>query len=243
MVTAVQHRGPMSVAHYMGECLVNPTYGYYMKKDVFGARGDFITAPEVSQVFGEMLGIWVIATWQQLGSPSKLNLVEFGPGRGTLMSDVLRSISNIKMFQSEIAAHLIDASPHLRKIQQQTLSKCSAQVNWWSSLEEVPADGMLFFFCVLGVCFYCILSIVCTAPTIIVANEYLDALPIHKFQVCFLLLFFSQDADKCAVVDLLCVVLFLCVVQRAPQGWQEVLIEDDDDPSYADMCTLSLSSC
>lgn len=88
--TTLQVVGPMSVAQYMGECLLHPQHGYYMGRDVFGRSGDFITSPEISQVFGECVGVWVASCWQRLGGPQHLDIVEMGPGRGTLAADVLR---------------------------------------------------------------------------------------------------------------------------------------------------------
>ena len=85
-------RGPIPVAAYMAMCLADPQHGYYMTRDPFGARGDFVTAPEVSQMFGELIGVWIAAVWQQMGSPAPVRIVELGPGRGTLMSDALRAL-------------------------------------------------------------------------------------------------------------------------------------------------------
>ena len=83
--------GPMSIAEYMRLCLTHPQYGYYVTRDPLGAHGDFVTAPEISQMFGELIGVWMVAVWQQMGSPENVRVVELGPGRGTLMSDALRA--------------------------------------------------------------------------------------------------------------------------------------------------------
>ncbi|CAI9108163.1 OLC1v1007703C2 [Oldenlandia corymbosa var. corymbosa] len=171
--------GPITVAEYMEEVLTNPKAGFYINRDVFGAQGDFITSPEVSQMFGEMVGVWIMCTWEQMGQPNKVNLVELGPGRGTLLADLLRGTSKFKNFTDSLHIHLVECSPALRKIQYQSL-KCEGEdagdeqgkgkhivstmtgspVSWHSTLDEVPAG----------------------TPTIIIAHEFYDALPVHQFQ-------------------------------------------------------------
>src|SRR3954454_5669057 len=103
--------GPLSVAEYMALCLSDPQYGYYTTRDPFGARGDFVTAPEVSQMFGELIGLWMAAVWREMGSPKPVHIVELGPGRGTLMSDALRAVKIVPGFREAITVHLIDISP------------------------------------------------------------------------------------------------------------------------------------
>ena len=109
--------GPMGLDRYMGLCLAHPEHGYYMGRDPFGARGDFLTAPEVSQVFGELIGVWCISAWAAMGQPSAFNLVELGPGRGTLMADVLRAIGALPQMAAAAQVHLVEASPALRAVQ------------------------------------------------------------------------------------------------------------------------------
>lgn len=175
--TLIKFRGgPISVAEYMAEALTNPTFGYYMQRDVFGRKGDFVTSPEVSQLFGEMIGVWCILQWERLGSPEKLHLVELGPGRGTLMADLLRGTSHVDGFRGAVNLHLIEVSKHLQKIQSEKLqcglsdtdklskqssrsSLANVQVTWHVTLEEVPAD----------------------APALFIAHEFFDALPAHQF--------------------------------------------------------------
>ncbi|XP_057750034.1 uncharacterized protein LOC130968659 [Arachis stenosperma] len=170
--------GPISVGEYMSEVLTNPKAGYYINRDVFGAEGDFITSPEVSQMFGEMVGVWVMCLWEQMGQPERVNLIELGPGRGTLMADLLRGASKFKNFTKSLNVHLVECSPALQKLQHQKLkcvdeeneaqdtvkrtisSLAGTPVSWHTLLEEVPS-GM---------------------PTIIIAHEFFDALPIHQFQ-------------------------------------------------------------
>ncbi|KAK9067245.1 hypothetical protein SSX86_014571 [Deinandra increscens subsp. villosa] len=166
--------GPISVAEYMEEVLINPKAGFYINRDVFGAEGDFITSPEVSQMFGEMVGVWAMCLWEQMGQPDKINLVELGPGRGTLMADLLRGASKFEKFTQSINIHMVEVSPALKKIQKITL-KCNNEdgadentattltgtpISWHSTLEEVPTG----------------------LPTIIIAHEFFDALPVHQFQ-------------------------------------------------------------
>ncbi|XP_009602294.1 uncharacterized protein LOC107816249 [Nicotiana tabacum] len=170
--------GPISVAEYMEEVLTNPKAGFYINRDVFGTEGDFITSPEVSQMFGEMVGVWAMCLWEQMGQPKKLNLVELGPGRGTLIADLLRGSSKFRNFTDSLQIHMVECSPTLRKLQYQNL-KCinkndadgdaeeqiisrltGTSVSWHATLEQVPAG----------------------VPTIIIAHEFYDALPVHQFQ-------------------------------------------------------------
>src|SRR4051794_26109795 len=146
--------GPMPIAQYMATCLCHPIHGYYMTRDPFGAAGDFVTAPEISQMFGELIGLGAAAGWKQMGSPENIRLVELGPGRGTMMADALRAAKVVPAFNSAIVAHLVEVSPTLRQLQQQTLESIGVPIYWHTALEEVP-DG----------------------PSIILANEFFDALP------------------------------------------------------------------
>ncbi|KAI6693710.1 hypothetical protein NL676_021420 [Syzygium grande] len=120
--------GPISVAKYMEEVLTNPKARFYINHDVFGAEGDFITSPEVSQMFGEMFGVWTMCMWEQMGRPSRVNLVELGPGRGTLMADLLRGTSKFKQFTGALHVHMVHCSPTLRKLQHSNL-KCIEEEN------------------------------------------------------------------------------------------------------------------
>ncbi len=149
--------GPMPIAQYMAACLCHPIHGYYMTRDPFGALGDFITAPEISQMFGELLGLWAAAVWRQMGSPENIRLIELGPGRGTMMLDALRAAQVVPEFHTAIVAHLVEISPALQRVQRQTLEPIDVPMLWHQSLDEVP-DG----------------------PAIILANEFFDALPVHQ---------------------------------------------------------------
>jgi SAM-dependent MidA family methyltransferase len=153
--------GPMAVAHYMELCLTDPERGYYARRDPFGAAGDFTTAPEISQMFGELLGLWAAATWRAMGSPGKLNLVELGPGRGTMMVDVLRAARVMPDFRAAVEVQLVEISPALERVQRRTLQGGDVPVAWHSSIQDVP-DG----------------------PLIVLANEFFDALPVHQAVMC-----------------------------------------------------------
>ena len=149
--------GPMPVAEYMALCLFDPVHGYYTTHDPFGARGDFITAPEVSQMFGELIGLWVGAVWKQMGAPENVRLIELGPGRGTMMKDALRAVKIVPEFKTAIVAHLVEVSPRLRAQQERTLEDAGVPVFWHADLAEVPKG-----------------------PAIILANEFFDALPVNQ---------------------------------------------------------------
>ena len=149
--------GPMSIAEYMLLCLTHPQYGYYVTRDPLGAHGDFITAPEISQMFGELIGVWMVAVWQQMGSPENVRVVELGPGRGTLMSDALRAAKVVGDFHAALVVHLVEISPKLQQAQEQLLEGLGVPILWHSALAEVPSG-----------------------PVIIIANEFIDALPVHQ---------------------------------------------------------------
>jgi NADH dehydrogenase [ubiquinone] 1 alpha subcomplex assembly factor 7 len=145
----------MTVADYMTAALGDPEYGYYRTADPLGTGGDFTTAPEISQLFGEMIGAWLIDCWVQSGRPEQVNLVELGPGRGTLMADILRTARQAPDWLKAVRVHLVEINPRLRQAQAALLSDYAPQ--WHESLSTVP-DG----------------------PVMLVANEFLDALPIRQ---------------------------------------------------------------
>ncbi|WP_212524103.1 SAM-dependent methyltransferase [Actibacterium sp. MT2.3-13A] len=149
--------GPISVAEYMAECLLHPEHGYYATRDPFGAGGDFTTAPEISQMFGEIAGLWLAQVWLDQGAPAPFTLAEPGPGRGTLMADILRATRAVPGFRDAARVHLVEASPTLRGIQRETLAGCEA--TWCGSVAELPDQ-----------------------PLFLIANEFFDALPIRQFQ-------------------------------------------------------------
>jgi NADH dehydrogenase [ubiquinone] 1 alpha subcomplex assembly factor 7 len=154
----IESEGPISVSRYMALALCHPLHGYYITRDPFGAAGDFITAPEVSQMFGEMLGIWCAEVWRSMGEPETIHLVEFGPGRGTLMSDLLRAAHVLPPFRAAIKVHLIETSPVLVERQRAALSESGTEIDWHKNFSSVP-EG----------------------PLLALGNEFIDALPIDQF--------------------------------------------------------------
>ncbi|MGD9541679.1 class I SAM-dependent methyltransferase [Methylocystis sp.] len=158
LIEAIAHDGPITLERYMSLCLTHPRYGYYMTRDPFGAGGDFITAPEISQMFGELIGVWITEAWRAAGGPQQTRLVELGPGRGTLMSDVLRVAPIAPNFFSAVTVHLVETSPVLREAQSQTLARAAKPTQWHLDFAETPPG-----------------------PAFIVANEFFDALPVRHF--------------------------------------------------------------
>lgn len=211
----IKTHGPLPVSRYMSLCLAHPTFGYYTTRTVFGKRGDFVTSPEISQVFGEvslilrcrrtlspppshadsfappsqLLAIWYVTQWAQQGSPQKVRIVELGPGRGTLVSDILRVSASrhdrsclsltlrrraAQTFRSlpksssppVSSIHLVENSPGLRDIQKEALANAGfrdTKTEWWGSVGEVPKSEDEF--------------------TIVIAHEFFDAMPVHIFEV------------------------------------------------------------
>jgi NADH dehydrogenase [ubiquinone] 1 alpha subcomplex assembly factor 7 len=163
LVRRIQLDGPLSLADYMAQVLTDPHLGYYSRqqadgKDPFGRRGDFITAPEISQMFGELLGLWCADCWVNLGAPPRVILAELGPGRGTLMADLLRAAKGVPAFLAALEIHLVEVSPSLRRRQAQALG--DLEVTWHDSVDQLPTS----------------------APLLLLANEFFDALPIHQYQ-------------------------------------------------------------
>ncbi|WP_414709619.1 class I SAM-dependent methyltransferase [Rhodopseudomonas sp.] len=146
----------MPVWRYMELCLTHPGFGYYVSRDPLGREGDFTTAPEVSQMFGELLGLWAASVWKSIGSPQLVRLIELGPGRGTMMADALRALKVVPPLFQALHIHLIEINPVLREKQKATLAGVE-NLHWHASLGEVPGGS-----------------------SIILANEYFDVLPIHQ---------------------------------------------------------------
>lgn len=151
----IASEGPMGLDEYMRLCLMHPDHGYYATRDPFGAKGDFTTAPEISQMFGELVGLALAQAWLDQGSPAPFTLAELGPGRGTLMADLLRATRRVPGFHEAARVTLVETSPHLRQIQRERLG----EITHLSSVAELPE-----------------------APLFLVANEFFDALPIRQMQ-------------------------------------------------------------
>lgn len=156
LIRRISQSGPITLADYMADCLMHPTYGYYATRDPFGQGGDFTTAPEISQMFGELLGLCLAQSWLDQGAPAAFTLAELGPGRGTLMADVLRATARVPGFHTAARLHLVETSPTLRARQRATLG--SHPVTWLDHTQDLP-----------------------DAPLYLLANEFFDALPIRQF--------------------------------------------------------------
>ena len=154
----LRSEGPISVADYMSACLADPAAGYYRTGDPIGAEGDFITAPEVSQIFGELIGLWCAEMWRDMGAPEVVHFVELGPGRGTAMADMLRAAHVLPAFRQALSVHLVECSATLRARQAERLADLGVLIAWHEDLSDVPQG-----------------------PTLLLANEFFDALPIRQF--------------------------------------------------------------
>ena len=159
LIRRIRQTGPLTIAAFMQEALQNPTYGYYLHREVIGPAGDFTTAPEISQMFGELLGLWAVDWWVRAGQPTPVALVELGPGRGTLMADALRAAAMVPEFLAAASVHLLESSPNLRAQQRSALATATIPVAWHDTIESLPQDR----------------------PMIVLANEFFDALPIRQF--------------------------------------------------------------
>lgn len=157
LIAQIEATGPITLADYMAACLSHPEHGYYVTRDPLGAAGDFTTAPEISQMFGELLGLSLAQAWLDQGAPNRITLAELGPGRGTLMQDVLRATRAIPKFHGAISLHLVESSPALRAEQERRLGPAEPQ--WHDTVDTLP-----------------------DAPLFLVANEFFDSLPIRQFQ-------------------------------------------------------------
>jgi len=156
--------GPISVAAYMEACLNDRQHGYYRSRAAIGREGDFITAPEISQTFGELIGLWCAIVWQQMGISARINLVEIGPGRGTLMRDAMRAARIVPGFHKALHLHLIDSNTSLVAEQRATLGESAEDARWHADLAQALMPG----------------GAIEDHPMILVANEFLDTLPVEQ---------------------------------------------------------------
>jgi len=158
LITLIKTNGPITVADYMADALGHPHEGYYTSRTAIGAEGDFTTAPEISQIFGELIGVWLVQSWIDLGEPKSFKLVEMGPGRGVLMADVLRAAELRPEFLNAAEVWLVETSGRMRHEQQRRLRDVRPTIDWADTVSDVP-DG----------------------PSLIIANEFFDCLPVRQF--------------------------------------------------------------
>ena len=157
----IAHRGPITVGEYIRQCLYDPEHGYYVHRPAIGRDGDFITSPEISQIFGELIGLWAVVVWQQMGAPKAFNLIEYGPGRGTLMRDALRAARLAPAFLQAAHVQLIETSSTLMTEQRETLREAPVTPIWNSG----ATSG----------------HVCCDVPAIVIGNEFIDTLPVQQF--------------------------------------------------------------
>ncbi len=159
IVELIGAAGPIPVNQYMALCLFDPRDGYYTTREPFGAAGDFVTAPEISQMFGELIAVWLYEAWLATGRPMPVTIAEIGPGRGTLMKDMLRTLARLDPALTAGASFaMIETSPRLADVQRQTLAATPAAIGWHESIDTLPQT-----------------------PLFIVGNELFDAVPIRQF--------------------------------------------------------------
>ncbi|XP_042884329.1 protein arginine methyltransferase NDUFAF7, mitochondrial-like isoform X2 [Penaeus japonicus] len=174
----IKFSGPLTVYDYMKEGLINPLSGYYAAgQDMFGTKGDYVTSPEISQMFGEMVGVWIFNEWYKLGSLKPLQLVEFGPGRGTLMQDILRVLKQLGVKGRDLSIHFVEVSPELSQNQEERL--CGSSQPYTETSDEgdfykknTTTGGTPVFW-------YRHLSSVPKRFSVFVAHEFFDVLPVH----------------------------------------------------------------
>ncbi len=171
--------GSISVQAYVDQCLGHDNHGYYRSRTAIGAAADFVTAPEISQVFGELLGIWVALVWQQMGKPDRLRLVELGPGRGTLMTDAFRAITKVANMASAIQLHLVEQNPKLRQQQFERLHHLAPDLVHHETVDELNTAAAMH-----------------ALPTIVIANEFLDAIGVRQ-----LIVRDGQWYERCITLD------------------------------------------
>lgn len=158
LIAIIRANGPISIADYMEDALFHPHDGYYAAQNAIGAEGDFTTAPEISQIFGELIGLWLVQSWEDIGAPSRFNLIEIGPGRGVLMADILRAARLRPKFMDALHLWLVETSGRMRHEQKKRIDRDGLRLDWADDIDDVPMG-----------------------PSLIIANELLDCLPIRQF--------------------------------------------------------------
>ena len=157
LAARIAAHGPLSVEAYMEACLLDAKAGAYTSRQPIGEEGDFITAPEISQIFGELLGLWAVAVWQSMGEPRPVIVAELGPGRGTLLADALRAWRVSRNFIDSVSLALVETSPVMAEAQRKALQNAPVPLRWYARFDELP-----------------------TGPLILLANEFIDALPVRQ---------------------------------------------------------------
>jgi len=199
----IGREGALPISRYMALCLNHPVHGYYSAQPAIGADGDFITAPEISQIFGELIGLWVAVVWQTMGAPDPVRLVEIGPGRGTLMRDALRAMTKVPGLTAALSIELVEINATLKMAQQAALAQTiEAPIHWHDSLETVAEDG----------------------AAILIGNEFLDTLPVEQYVV-------TAEGPRLRVVELdahgeLC--FALRKVAHVPASVEQMMANADD---------------
>ena len=163
LATRIRADGPISVAQYVDACLSDPDHGYYIHNNPIGASADFVTAPEISQIFGELIGIWCALAWQQFGQPSQINLIELGPGRATLISDALRAMAKVPGLSDALHVHMVESNSSLRKLQSEKLATHGVPFSQSATMADLQTIASQMH-----------------GPAIIIANEFLDALGVQQ---------------------------------------------------------------
>ena len=165
LIKLIKLHGPLPISSYMTEAMTNPKYGYYVNQNPFGESGDFITAPEVSQMFGELIGLCFADLWLKMDRPVKVHLIELGPGKGTLMADIIRVLDVLPEFRDALELHFVEASPQLITVQKKAINGFKGKASWHETIKSAltAAEGD-------------------DQATFIIANEFFDALPIRQFQ-------------------------------------------------------------
>lgn len=162
LIQLIRQNGSIDFYTYMKLCQQHPDYGYYATKasqDILGSSGDFITAPEISSLFGEMIAFWIVTQWERLGCPGQLQLLELGPGRGILMKDILTTLHKLKSFTASVQVHMVEINPSFKK----------AQIEALNGLYEIVHHETLDFLHKTHLC------------TLVIANEFFDALPVRQY--------------------------------------------------------------